>query len=50
LAATRLESTVVGGAGYAVGSPANRRFREAAFLPVQSPSEGQLRWELTQYA
>lgn len=49
LAATRLETTLVGGAGYALGSAANRRFREAAFLPVQSPSEGQLRWELSRY-
>jgi alkylation response protein AidB-like acyl-CoA dehydrogenase len=49
LAATRLEFSVTGGTAYAVGSPANRRFREAAFLPIQSPSEGQLRWELTQY-
>lgn len=49
LAATRLESTLAGGAGYATGSAANRRFREAAFLPVQSPSEGQLRWELSRY-
>lgn len=49
LAATRLESTLVGGAGYAHGNSANRRFREAAFLPVQSPSEGQLRWELSRY-
>jgi alkylation response protein AidB-like acyl-CoA dehydrogenase len=49
LAATRLESTLVGGAGYARGNSANRRFREAAFLPVQSPSEGQLRWELSRY-
>ncbi|TDH56135.1 acyl-CoA dehydrogenase [Mycobacterium eburneum] len=47
--ATRLESTLCGGAGYVLGSAANRRFREAAFLPVQSPSEGQLRWELEQY-
>jgi alkylation response protein AidB-like acyl-CoA dehydrogenase len=49
LAATRLETTLVGGAGYAHGNSANRRFREAAFLPVQSPSEGQLRWELSRY-
>jgi alkylation response protein AidB-like acyl-CoA dehydrogenase len=49
LTATRLESTLVGGAGYARGNSANRRFREAAFLPVQSPSEGQLRWELSRY-
>lgn len=46
MAATRLEVTLRGGAGYARKSPTNRRFREAAFLPVQSPSEGQLRWEL----
>lgn len=47
--ATRLESAMAGGAGYAVSSAANRRLREAAFLPIQSPSEGQLRWELTRY-
>jgi alkylation response protein AidB-like acyl-CoA dehydrogenase len=47
--ATRLEVTLTGGAGYALGSPANRRFRESAFLPIQSPSEGQLRWELTRF-
>ncbi|WP_046317264.1 acyl-CoA dehydrogenase family protein [Mycobacterium sp. UM_Kg1] len=47
--ATRLESTLAGGAGYASRSAANRRFREAAFLPIQSPSEGQLRWELSRF-
>ncbi|WP_327151846.1 acyl-CoA dehydrogenase family protein [Nocardia sp. NBC_01329] len=47
--ASRLESTLRGGAGYALHCDTNRRFREAAFLPVQSPSEGQLRWELSQY-
>ncbi|WP_454787878.1 acyl-CoA dehydrogenase family protein [Mycolicibacterium lutetiense] len=46
---TRLELSLTGGAGYTLGSAANRRFRETAFLPVQSPSEGQLRWELTHY-
>ena len=46
-AATRLESKVVGGAGYARGSGTARRLREAAFLPVQSPTEGQLLWELS---
>lgn len=46
MAATRLEVTLKGGQGYSTKSPTNRRFREAAFLPVQSPSEGQLRWEL----
>jgi alkylation response protein AidB-like acyl-CoA dehydrogenase len=49
VAATRLESALAGGQGYRTGTAANRRFREAAFLPVQSPSEGQLRWELKQY-
>lgn len=49
VAATRLESALAGGQGYRSGTAANRRFREAAFLPVQSPSEGQLRWELKQY-
>jgi alkylation response protein AidB-like acyl-CoA dehydrogenase len=47
--ATHLELALAGGAGYALGTAANRRFREAAFLPIQSPSEGQLRWELKQY-
>lgn len=44
--AANLEVRVAGGAGYAKSSPASRRFREAAFIPVQSPSETQLRWEL----
>jgi alkylation response protein AidB-like acyl-CoA dehydrogenase len=50
VAATRLECTLSGGAGYATNFAANRRFREAAFLPIQSPSEGHLRWELQRYA
>lgn len=50
LAATRLEATASGGRGYATDTPANRRLREAAFLPVQSPSETQLRWELSEPA
>lgn len=45
-AATRLELSVVGGRGYAAGSPTARRLREASFLPVQSPTEGHLRVEL----
>lgn len=44
--ATRLEAVLCGGMGYAQGAPANRRMREAAFLPVQSPSQSQLKWEL----
>lgn len=46
--ATRAELALTGGAAYTVRNAANRRFREAAFLPIQSPSEGQLRWELAQ--
>lgn len=46
IAATAVEVRVAGGAGYAKNSPTSRRFREAAFIPVQSPSESQLRWEL----
>ncbi|WKD60078.1 hypothetical protein CCICO_00070 [Corynebacterium ciconiae DSM 44920] len=46
--AAGIEVRVAGGAGYAKSSPASRRFREAAFIPVQSPSEAQLRWELAQ--
>ena len=48
--ATRLELTLAGGRGYLANNAANRRFREAAFLPVQSPSEGHLRWELSSLA
>lgn len=44
--ATRLEMSVSGGMGYAQASAANRRFREATFLPVQSPTQAQLNWEL----
>ncbi|TLP92385.1 acyl-CoA dehydrogenase [Nesterenkonia salmonea] len=45
-AAATLEAKTAGGKGYAKSSDSSRRFREAAFLPVQSPSEAQLRWEL----
>ncbi|HWN33992.1 MAG TPA: acyl-CoA dehydrogenase family protein [Pseudonocardia sp.] len=50
VAATRLEATVRGGAGYVAGSDVSRRLREAAFLPIQAPTEGQLRWELSRFA
>ena len=46
VSAARLEFTSTGGAAYATTSAANRRFREAAFLTIQSPTEGQLRREL----
>ena len=45
-ASAAIEVKTAGGAGYASGTPANRRFREAAFIPIQSPSEAQLRFEL----
>ena len=48
--ATRIEGKVVGGRGYAMSSPTARRAREAAFLPVQSPTEGHLRWVLQNLA
>lgn len=41
-----LEVKTAGGKGYIADSEPNRRFREATFIPVQSPSEAQLRWEL----
>ncbi|HEY0487306.1 MAG TPA: acyl-CoA dehydrogenase [Mycobacteriales bacterium] len=44
--AVRLESVVAGGGGYRAASPTSRRVREAAFLPVQAPTEGHLRAEL----
>jgi alkylation response protein AidB-like acyl-CoA dehydrogenase len=49
VAATRLEFTLAGAIGYRSGTATNRRFREAAFLPIQAPSEGQLRRELQQF-
>jgi len=48
--ATHLELCLTGGRGYAHASATARRLREAAFLPVQSPTEGQLRWELSRSA
>ena len=46
-AATRFEAKLIGGAGYLKTSESARRVREASFLPVQSPTEGLLRWELS---
>jgi alkylation response protein AidB-like acyl-CoA dehydrogenase len=48
VSATQLELAVRGGAAYAATSPTARRVREALFLPVQSPTEVQLQWELQQ--
>lgn len=49
-ASADLEIRTAGGKGYASRTSASRRYREAAFIPVQSPSEGQLRWELASCA
>lgn len=48
--AVALESLATGGRGYTAGCGTARRVREAAFLPVQAPTEVQLRWELQRYA
>lgn len=48
--AVALEAKARGGAGYVATSPTARRLREAAFIPIQSPTEAQLRWELTRSA
>ncbi|STD13841.1 sulfur acquisition oxidoreductase, SfnB family [Dermatophilus congolensis] len=45
--AAHAESATAGGAGYIATSGPARRLREASFFPVQSPSEGQLRWEIS---
>ncbi len=46
-AAVALEAKVIGGRGYVHSCATARRLREAAFLPIQAPTEGQLRWELS---
>jgi alkylation response protein AidB-like acyl-CoA dehydrogenase len=48
--ATRAELAARGGAAYLAHGDTSRRLREAAFLPVQAPTEGQLRWELSRSA
>lgn len=48
--AVALEAKASGGRGYVTTSATARRLREAAFLPIQAPTEGQLRWELTRSA
>jgi alkylation response protein AidB-like acyl-CoA dehydrogenase len=47
--AVALEAKVAGGRGYMLHSGTARRLREAAFLPVQAPTEIQLRWLLSRY-
>jgi alkylation response protein AidB-like acyl-CoA dehydrogenase len=41
--AVRLEGAVAVGSGFRADTATSRRLREAAFLPVQAPTEGQLR-------
>ncbi len=45
-AAVALEVRLAGGAGYLATSSTARRHREAAFLPIQTPTESQLLLEL----
>ncbi len=49
-AATQLELAIRGGQAYGAKTATARRVREALFLPVQSPTEAQLQWELQQYS
>lgn len=44
----RIELAVVGGRGYFVSHPTSRRVRESLFLSIQAPTEGSLRWEISQ--
>jgi alkylation response protein AidB-like acyl-CoA dehydrogenase len=48
--AVDVELRVAGGGGYRASSSTARRLREAAFLPVQSPTEGHLLFELERAA
>ncbi|CAN5840832.1 hypothetical protein BH23CHL8_BH23CHL8_13630 [soil metagenome] len=48
--AVHLELAAVGGRGYLASGPTARRVREAAFLPVQAPTEVLLRWLLSRSA
>lgn len=47
-AVTRVELACIGGRGYYSASPTSRRIRESLFLSVQAPTEGSLRWEISQ--
>jgi alkylation response protein AidB-like acyl-CoA dehydrogenase len=48
--AVDVELRVAGGGGYRASSSTARRLREAAFLPIQSPTEGHLLFELERAA
>lgn len=47
-AVARVELATIGGRGYYTASPTSRRIRESLFLSVQAPTEGSLRWEISQ--
>lgn len=47
-AVTRVELATIGGRGYYAASATSRRIRESLFLSVQAPTEGSLRWEISQ--
>ena len=47
--AVGLELAAAGGRGYLRTSGTARRLREAAFLPIQAPTEVQLRWALSRF-
>lgn len=49
-AITRIELAAVGGRGYFVSHPTSRRIRESLFLSIQAPTEGSLKWEISQLA
>ncbi|MEY3677033.1 MAG: hypothetical protein RL351_260 [Actinomycetota bacterium] len=49
-ATTRVELATIGGRGYYSASDTSRRIRESLFLSVQAPTEGSLRWEISQLA
>jgi alkylation response protein AidB-like acyl-CoA dehydrogenase len=49
-AAARVELATIGGRGYYSASDTSRRIRESLFLSVQAPTEGSLRWEISQLA
>ncbi len=49
-AITRIELATIGGRGYYSASDTSRRIRESLFLSVQAPTEGSLRWEISQLA
>ncbi|MEY4971273.1 MAG: hypothetical protein RLZZ404_199 [Actinomycetota bacterium] len=49
-ATARVELATIGGRGYYSASDTSRRIRESLFLSVQAPTEGSLRWEISQLA